>query len=78
MPTFYFIFLGVLCLQGKRRSEGGTVGVGGLSRLVVVPETSGAEFIGLMGVWAGGDLRMDESILKDDNGEMQIQSTGSW
>ena len=51
MPTFYFIlFFGVLGLQGKRRSESGTVGVGGLPWFVVVPETSGAEFIGLVGV----------------------------
>jgi hypothetical protein len=39
---------------------------------VVVPKTSVAEFIGLMGVWAGGDLRMDESVLKEDNGKMWI------
>jgi len=37
---------------------------------VVVQETSGAEFIGSMSVLAEGDLRMDESILKDDNGKM--------
>ena len=44
---------------------------GGLPWFVVVQETSGAEFIGLMGSFgAGGDLRMDESILKDDNGKM--------
>jgi hypothetical protein len=43
---------------------------GGLPWFAAVPETSGAEFIGLMGVLAGGDLRMDESILKDDNGKM--------
>ena len=44
---------------------------------MVVPETSGAEFIGLMGVVAGGDLRVDESILRGDNGKMWIQNTGS-
>jgi hypothetical protein len=31
-----------------------------------------------LGVLAGGDLRMDESILKDDNGKMRIQNTGLW
>ena len=41
---------------------------------MVVPETSGAGFIGLVGVWAGGDLRMDESVLIDDNGKMWIQN----
>mgnify|MGYP001081422413 CR=1 FL=1 len=53
------------------------MGIERLPWFVVAQETSGAEFIGLMGVWAGGDLRMDESILKDENGEMQIQSTDS-
>ncbi len=45
---------------------------------MVVPETSGAEFIGSMGVFgAGGDLRMDESVLVDDNGKMWVQNMGS-
>ena len=57
----------VFRVNGAIRAE---LWVGGLPWFVVVQETSGAEFIGLMGVWAGGDLRMDESVLKDDNGEM--------
>lgn len=58
----------VFRVNGDMRAE---LWGGGLPWFVVVPETSSAEFIGLTGSFgAGGDLRMDESILKDDNGKM--------
>ena len=37
------------------------------------PVASGAEVLGL----GKGDLRIDESILRDDNGKMWLQNTRS-
>ena len=41
---------------------------------IVFPVASGAEVLGL----GKGDLRIDESILRDDNGKMWLQNTRSY